>query len=129
MLHLQSVCEEVGVRHAPTEGPELHDRNEACQVEHFSLHVLAILHPTEVKQLGACTGMPLHVMGIQVLLQCMRSLCLLSVLDDIEFLGECSCQHLIGAGLPTNNARYVSNQEILAMPLRQVLLLLGRRLK
>lgn len=55
MLHLQSICEEVGVRHAPAEGPELHDRNETCQIEHFPLHVLAILHPAEVEQLCTCT--------------------------------------------------------------------------
>lgn len=54
MLYLQSVCEKVGVGHAPVERPELHDRNEARQVQDLPLHVLAILHATQVEQLGAC---------------------------------------------------------------------------
>ena len=38
----------------PAEGPELHDRDKPGQVQHLSLHVLAIAHATEVEQLCAC---------------------------------------------------------------------------
>lgn len=42
------------MRHAPVEGAELHDRDESSQVQHFALHVLAVLHAAQVEQLGAC---------------------------------------------------------------------------
>lgn len=48
---------------APGERPELHDRDEACQVEHLPLQVLAVADAAQIEQLGACTH-PI-VFGVQ----------------------------------------------------------------
>ena len=50
--HLEAVSKEVGVGNAPGQRPELHDANEAGQVEHLALEILAVLHTAEVEQLG-----------------------------------------------------------------------------
>ena len=54
--HLKAVSQEIGVRCAPGERPELHDRDEASQVVHLPLQVLAVPQPAQVEQLCACIG-------------------------------------------------------------------------
>jgi hypothetical protein len=39
----------VAVRNSPAEGPELHDRYEATQIEHLPLQVLAMAHAAEIE--------------------------------------------------------------------------------
>ena len=40
---------------APGQGPQLHDADEARQVEHLPLQVVAVAHAAQVEQLGSCT--------------------------------------------------------------------------
>ena len=56
VAHLKAVGKEVGMREAPAQRPELHDRNEAGQVQHLPLQVLAIADAAQVEQLGACAA-------------------------------------------------------------------------
>jgi len=51
---LEAVGEQEGVRLAPGQRPELLHRDEARQVEHLALQVLAVAHAAQVEQLGAC---------------------------------------------------------------------------
>lgn len=40
--------------HAPIEGVKLHDGDEPGQVQHLTVHVLAIAHAVQVEELGSC---------------------------------------------------------------------------
>ena len=40
---------------APGQGAQLHDADEAGQVEHLPLEVVAVAHAAQVEQLGPCT--------------------------------------------------------------------------
>ena len=53
MSHLKTIGEQVGVRNAPGQRPEIHDRDETRQVEHLALQVLAVAQAAQVEQLRA----------------------------------------------------------------------------
>ena len=66
---------------APGQGAQLHDADEAGQVEHLPLEVVAVAHAAQVEQLGPCTRRalrwwPHHSDGATVLDCCqMRAHC------------------------------------------------------
>ncbi len=47
--YLKAVCEKVWVREAPRQRPEFHDRDEARQVQHLPLQVLAVANAAQVE--------------------------------------------------------------------------------
>ena len=47
----------------PAEGPKLHHRDEACQVQHLALHVAPVLHAAQVEQLSACKDGKVNVLA------------------------------------------------------------------